>query len=118
MDNQAITFYTDEDVDGWAVEAARRSGVEIVTVREAGLLGESDPVQFAHAIENDYTLVTGNERDFHPLYDQWLTGGYDHPGVIFITNRQLKNSVLIADVLWLWHAAAARDDVRNMVEWI
>jgi hypothetical protein len=118
MDRQAIIFYADENVDGGAVQAARRRGVEIVTVRDAGLLGAGDPAQFAYAIENQYVLVTGNERDFCPLYNEWLAQDFEHPGVFFITNRHLKDTALITDVLWLWYEAGTREDFRNLIEWI
>jgi hypothetical protein len=113
-----IVFYTDEDVNGPAIRIARDLGVEIVTANEARMRSADDPDHFAYAVERGYVLVTGNITDFAPMFRDWLAGGQDHPGIVYIYPHHRKNSRLIARELRTLYEAGMPDDMKNQTWWI
>ena len=118
MGEQPIIFYTDEDVNGPAIEWARANGVEIITADDAGLLTMPDDVHFEYALEQGYILVSGNFKHMRPLFYAYLETNDDHPGVIFIKPSVRENSRHIADELEMFYKAGKPDDFKNTETWI
>ena len=50
------------------VSLLRQGGHNVVTVNEAGLMGQSDPVVLNYASNNNRILLTFNCRDFQTLH--------------------------------------------------
>lgn len=110
--SEANIFLTDENVDGDAIDVARKQWqVQIVRATDAGLKQTPDPAILEYAIQHNYVLVTGNFRDFPALLKQWTDAGKHHPGAIIITAKHLKNSLLIAEMLALYATEALADRV-------
>ncbi len=63
---------------------AKRPGIEVLSLKEWGYLGESDEVILACAYEEGLTLVTYDLRTISPLLKSWSEAGRAHEGVIFI----------------------------------
>lgn len=110
------TLYTDTDVNGRAIRAARQKtpGIKLVTAAEAGMLYADDLDHFTYAIQHGYVLVTANIQDFRPLYVDWLAGGREHPGIVFITPDESRHSSYLAEMLVL----IAGIPMQNREEWI
>ena len=117
-DKKIVLFYTDDDVNGDAIKIARKMGVEIVTTNEVGLGGARDPVHFKYAIDNDYVLVTQNVRHFIPLYTAWSEAGNEHPGVVLVDNKRIKNPLTVAKYLKMIHETHTPESFRNYMEYV
>lgn len=77
-----LRLYVDECVDARIIRALVRRGIDIVTVGEMGLLGESDETQLQQAIELDRIPVSC-DHDFLSLAHAGIgTGGF--VGLIFV----------------------------------
>ncbi|HSR49580.1 MAG TPA: DUF5615 family PIN-like protein [Acidobacteriota bacterium] len=79
-----MRLYIDEDSMSKAlVQALRQQGFDVLTAQEAGLRGEDDKVQLAHATRQDRVFFTYNVRDFSRLHQEyWQTGQEQHAGII------------------------------------
>lgn len=77
-----MLFYTDEDVPPQFATLARSRGVDILTARDAGMLGRTDREQLAFAGEQGPCLITNNPQDFPQLCDEFEEHNRPHAGVI------------------------------------
>jgi hypothetical protein len=109
------TFLTDENINGDAIELARKIwDVRIVRPVDVGLMRTADMLLFEYAIREGYVLVTGNTRHFAPLVKRWIAEGNTHPGIVYITKKHRDNSHLIAQMLALY----AAEPMTIRTEWI
>jgi len=99
-----ISLYLDEDtMDEDLVRALRTSGIELMTVREAQLLGKSDEEHLLYAAEYGYVVYTFNVGDFMALHTKFLQEGLSHGGIILGEQRrwsvgeQMRRLVRIID---------------------
>lgn len=84
-----ISLYLDEDtMDEDLVRALRARGVELMTVREAELLGKSDEEQLLYAADHGYVVYTFNVGDFMALHTKFLQEGLSHGGIILGEQRR------------------------------
>src|SRR5512137_300475 len=108
-------FFTDENVNGDAIEIAREAwNVQIVRAVDVGLKQTPDPVLFRYAIEHHYIMVTGNIYEFAPLVKEWMDAGNDYPGIIYITRKHYQDATYVATML----AICAEGPMTNRAEWI
>ena len=73
-----IRLYLDEDVPVAIAAGLRRRGVDVVTAKEAGMLGSSDEVQLDFAFRQGRVIFT-HDRHFILLHES----GMPHCGVIY-----------------------------------
>lgn len=73
-----IRLYLDENLDPAIAEQLKRQGYDAVSVRELGLLGDTDINHLARATEMGRVLVTA-DTDFLRMAAE----GMSHAGVIF-----------------------------------
>jgi len=59
-----IHLYFDEDVSVGIVENLRTRGFDVLSVRDAGVLGRSDDEQMLYAVSQKRAMVTHNRVDF------------------------------------------------------
>lgn len=105
-----IRFYLDENVPVAIATQLQRRGVDAVTVRDLGFLGDADTTHLARAARLGYVLCT-NDADYIDL----AATGIEHAGVVF--GQQHKHGVgesvrfleLLASVL-------EPDEMRSRVE--
>jgi predicted nuclease of predicted toxin-antitoxin system len=87
MTDLFAALYLDEDVSGLVARLVRGRGYDVLTVREAGQAGKSDPEQLAFATGDGRTIVTHNRRDFEPLASEYAVRGQNHHGIIIAVRR-------------------------------
>lgn len=107
-----IRFYLDENVPIAVATQLQRRGVDAVTVRDLGFLGDTDTNHLARAARLGCILCT-NDVDYIDL----ATTGIEHAGIVF--GQQHKHGVgdwvrfleLLASVL-------EPDEMHNRVEYV
>lgn len=76
----SLRLFIDEDSQAKRlVSLLRQAGHNVVTVNEAGLMGQSDPVVLNYASNTNRILLTFNCRDFQTLH---LT--LEHSGILAV----------------------------------
>jgi hypothetical protein len=111
MAERRIGFYLDEHVARAVAIGLRRRGIDVLTVQEAGLAGESDQNHLAFADAQGRVTFTQDE-DFLRLHAQGIT----HSGIIYGSRRMavgdvIRGLMLISNVL-------TPDEMRNHVEFL
>lgn len=82
-----MRFLIDEDLSPKVAERLRvNDGLDVIHVRDRGLLGESDPVILQRAYDEDRILVTANVKDFQRLAQAREL----HPGIVLILDGSLS----------------------------
>jgi predicted nuclease of predicted toxin-antitoxin system len=82
-----MKFLIDEDLSPKVAEWLRIEDLlDIVHVRDRGLLGEADHIVLAKAYEEDRVLVTANVKDFQRL----ARSRELHPGIVLILSGYLS----------------------------
>lgn len=71
-------FYLDENVPVVIAEQLHKRGIEVVTARNLGLLGDSDANHLARATRMGYVLCT-HDSDYLAL----AASGIQHAGIVF-----------------------------------
>lgn len=74
----AISLYLDENINPKIAEQLERRGITAVTVRDLGLLGDTDANHLNRATEMEYVLVTC-DSDFLRMAAE----GIEHAGIVF-----------------------------------
>jgi vacuolar-type H+-ATPase subunit F/Vma7 len=86
--NQA-RLYIDEDAEDRAVvDGLRILGVDVLTVTEAEMEGESDDKQLAFATSVGRILYTLNVEDFCRLHTDLLSAGGELAGIVVIPRQR------------------------------
>lgn len=76
--------YTDENVRRTVVDLLRQRGFSVATAREAGLLGQTDPVHLAHAAAIGRVLLTHDRGDYRRLHAEYVALRREHGGIILL----------------------------------
>jgi len=80
-----MRLYLDEDISSTLLaQLLRSTGHDVQTPTEAGMLGEDDPVQLTHAVQEDRVLLTGNQDDFQNLQNLAMALRGHHPGILVV----------------------------------
>lgn len=79
-----MRFYLDEDQSDEVAELARRGGLDVTCSHEAGLDGQVDDVQLAHAADQGRAIVTRNYSDFRRFTHEFEQDGRPRAGVLFL----------------------------------
>ena len=107
-----IRFYLDENVPVAVAAQLQRRGVDAVTVRDLGFLGDSDLNHLVRATHLGYTLCT-NDADYVDL----AIAGIEHAGIVF--GQQHKHG--IGDwvrFLELLASVFEPHEMRNRIEYL
>jgi len=107
-----IKFYLDENVPIAIAAQLKRRGIEAVTVRELGHLGDSDTNHLQRAAAMGYVLCT-HDAD----YIEMATRGVTHVGIVF--GQQHKHG--IGDWVRFLELLAAfyqPDEMHNRIEYL
>ncbi|MCX6046070.1 MAG: DUF5615 family PIN-like protein [Chloroflexi bacterium] len=73
-----ISLYLDENLSPKIAYQLRRRGIDAVTVRDLGLLGDTDENHLERATAMNYVLVTGDTD-----YLIMAAAGAKHAGIVF-----------------------------------
>jgi predicted nuclease of predicted toxin-antitoxin system len=80
-------LYLDEDVSVLVAALLKARGFEAISVRDAGMLGQDDARQLAHAAAMGRCIVTHNRVHFERLHRDYVTTGQEHYGIIVAARR-------------------------------
>jgi len=108
----AIRLYLDENVQIVVATQLRRKGIEVVTVRDLGLLGDKDENHLRRATEMGYVLCT-HDDDYLIL----AANGMEHAGIVF----GIQETHTIGDWvkgLELIHGVYTDDEMLNHIEYL
>lgn len=107
-----MTFYLDEHIPKAVAEGLRRRGIDVLTVQEAGRVGDPDRKHLAFAALKRRVLVTFDD-DFLALD----AAGATHSGIVFSqagkrsVGELIESLVLIANVI-------EPEEMKNHIEFI
>lgn len=111
-----IKLYVDEDAQRTdLILALRARQVDVVTVSEAKLLGQTDEVHLRYATIHNRVIFSFNRGDFFHLHTIWLNSGQHHQGII--VSDQIGTGLIIRRLLRLLDARSA-DDMRDRLEFL
>lgn len=85
MSLNAPKLYLDEHLSPRLSIQLRNHGFDVLSCRDAAMLGKSDDEQLEFAVHEQRALVTVNFRDFMVLYNNYLSDKKEHFGIIFST---------------------------------
>ncbi len=109
---EKIRFYLDENLPITIAIQLQRRGIEAVTVRDLGLLGDTDANHLRRATAMDYVFCT-HDADYIEMFTQ----GVVHAGIVF--GQQHRHT--IGDwvrFLELLCTVYEPDEIRNRVEYL
>jgi hypothetical protein len=107
-----IQFYLDENLPVAVATQLQRRGIAAVTVRDLGLLGDSDVSHLARATRLGFILCT-NDADYVDL----AASGVEHAGIVF--GQQHKHGIgEWVRFLELLAAILEPDEMSNRVEYL
>lgn len=107
-----IRFYLDKNVPIAVATQLKRRGIEVVTVRDLGMLGDSDVNHLRRATEMGYVLCTHDAN-----YVELTASGVEHTGIVF--GQQHRHT--IGDwvrFLELVQAVYEPEEMHNRIEYV
>ena len=107
-----VRFYPDENVQIAIAEQLKRRGIDVITVRALGLLGDEDVNHLERATQEGRVLCT-HDTDYADL----AAAGKEHAEIVF--GQQHKRSIgeWVA-FLELVHGVYDADEMHNLVEYV
>lgn len=107
-----LRFYLDENVSVEVARQLRKRGIDVITVRDLGLLGDEDINHLRRATEMGYVLCT-YDTDYVNLAKE----GESHAGIVI---GQMENHYIGEWVNWLalMHAVYTPEDLYDRVEYV
>ena len=112
MAAENLRFYLDENVPVEIARQLRTRGIDVVTVRDLNLLGDSDPNHLNRATRMERVLCT-----YDTDYVQMAAEGVEHSGIV-IGQPELHYIGEWVKWLELMHAVYVPEDMRNRVEYL
>ena len=112
---QPPLLYLDEHLSPRLAIQLRKHGFDVVAVREANMLSQSDSDQLALSVDQGRAFVTFNFHDFVALHEQYIASGIEHYGIIFSTEEAI--GVLLHRLLKLLNSLTA-DELKNQIRWL
>lgn len=77
-----VKLYLDEVIPVALAEVLNQYGYDIITAKEADMLGKDDNEQLEFASSRGRVILTFNIKDFTKLHKEWLANGKSHSGII------------------------------------
>jgi hypothetical protein len=97
--SQKIKFFTDEHVASAVIQGLRQRGVEVLSIPEAKMLGESDSSILVRATAENFVVFTQDD-DFLRLH----ASGVRHAGIVYAAQytpigETIRGLMLIYEIL-------------------
>jgi hypothetical protein len=113
---ERIKLYLDEDAQRTdLIQALRARHIDVETVSEAHLLGQTDDVQLQYATGQGRVIFTFNRGDFFHLHTDWLSRNQHHSGIVI--SDQLGTGIVMRRLLRLIDAKSA-DEMHDWLEFL
>lgn len=106
-----LKFYTDEHVPTAIVKSLRLKGVDVLTTKDANMLGARDEEHLVFALREDRVLIT-QDKDFLALHAK----GIEHCGIVY--GHQHKSIGVISKGIMLVYQVLETDDMKNHLEYL
>lgn len=107
-----VRFFLDENMPVVIAEQLKRRGIEAVTVRDLGLLGDEDINHLKYAADEGYVLCT-HDADYVDL----ALSGIEHKGIVF--GQQHKHTLgEWVNFLELVHGVYDAEEMHNLIEYV
>lgn len=107
-----VRFYLDENVPVAIAEQLHRRGIDAITARDLGLLGESDINHLKRASAEGRVLCT-HDAD----YLEMAFAGVEHVGIIFGQQDQHGVGEWVR-FLELVHGVCTPEELKNQLEYV
>lgn len=106
-----LRFYADEHVSSSIVKGLRLRGIEVMTTKEAGLLGANDEDHIVFAKREERVILTQDD-DFLRLHSK----GAQHCGIVYAHQRTpigniIRGIMLVCQVL-------DSNEMKNHIEFL
>ena len=106
-----VKLYLDEDVFPLLSEILRERRYDVLSAKEAGMLGKSDKENLEFSIRDKRAILTFNISDYMKL-----AGDYEkHCGILFSPQRPLKEML---SRLLIFLASHTGEEVQDGIHWI
>jgi predicted nuclease of predicted toxin-antitoxin system len=89
-----VKLYLDESVSIVLANVLAQHGVDCLTVREAGHLGQPDEFQLSVAAREHRVFFTHDTRDFSRLASNWTVTGRTHAGILLAHQLPFRELIL------------------------
>lgn len=109
--SKRIKIYTDEQVPNSVIKGLRLRGINVLTTKEAKMLGAVDTAHLGFAQEMKRVILTQDD-DFLRLH----ASGFDHCGIIYAHQRTPVGKIIRG--IMLIHQILDSDDMKNHVEFL
>ncbi|GAB4579189.1 MAG: hypothetical protein Fur0022_19270 [Anaerolineales bacterium] len=106
-----VSYYTDEHVSKAIINGLRQRGVDVLTTKEAGLLGATDEQHLAFASSQKRVIFTQDD-DFLRLH----ANGFKHAGIVYAPQHSPVGEVIRG--LMLIFKVLAQEDMENHIEYL
>lgn len=111
-----IRLYLDEDtIKGALIKALKNADLDVVTVADAGKLGDSDKEQLLWATEQKRAIYSFNIGDFCRLHNQFITQQISHAGIIIAPQQQYSIGQQLRGLLKLVANTSAKEIENQLV---
>ena len=108
-------LYFDEDVSVVLALVLVGRGFEVLTARDAAMLGRSDEEQLVFATNNRRIIVTHNRRHFEELHTIFVGRQLEHAGILVAGQRDVYE---MAKRVALLLRAVPIEDFRSQIFYI
>jgi uncharacterized protein with PIN domain len=109
--SKRLRFYTDEHVPNSVVKGLRLRGVDVLTTKDAEMLGASDEEHIAFAKQEGRVIFTQDE-DFLRLHAQ----GVEHSGIVYAHQRSQIGDIVRG--LMLIYQVLEFKEMKNHLEFL
>ncbi|MBW4517044.1 MAG: DUF5615 family PIN-like protein [Timaviella obliquedivisa GSE-PSE-MK23-08B] len=107
-----IRFHLDENVSSAIAAALRRSEIEVSTISEANLIGQSDLTQLAY-IQREARVIVTHDDDFPKI----ASTRNDHSGIAYC-RKDARSMGEIVEQLILLHQVLSPDEMIGQVQYL
>ncbi len=107
-----LRFYLDENVNPMVSEQLRQHGIDAVTARDLGVLGDADISHLHRAASLGRVLCT-HDQDFLSM----AAAGYDHAGIVFAEHYGATIGGWVRALRSL-HAAVTMEAIKGTISFL
>jgi predicted nuclease of predicted toxin-antitoxin system len=106
-----IKFQTDEHIPSAVIKGLQRRGIDVLSTKQAGLLGVADEEQLAVATQNRRVFIT-QDNDFLVLHARNI----EHAGIVFVQPGKSIGEIVLG--LHFIYQTITTEAMQNHVEFL